>query len=463
MASLHAVLPAPKSVASHQATVLTTGAAVAQVAEVLRGEPGFASVQFTTSSGGSGTHLLHRPLATITYSEGSALIVGPGGSAKVTARGFDILQAALQAWRNPQGALLVGFLSYDLASELEDVGPAPVADFVFPSLHFGLFDSALTFENGRWSFSATDAWRDIDGKIIERVARAIDRADSIEETPLRSGAVVSRPDRNAFETAVARIVQTIHAGDIFQTNLCRCLEAPLDSGAAWTLYRRMRAISPSRYEAFLRIDRERSVLSISPESFLRVEDRCVESAPIKGTRPRAKAPAEDRALSEDLLTSEKDRAELAMIVDVVRNDLARVCETGSVKVIRHAELMSLPTVHHLFSTIRGRLRNGAGPVELLKAAFPPASISGAPKIEAIRVAMREEGQLRGPCMGAIGWISLDGRMELSVAIRTAFVSGGSVRYYAGCGITAGSVPSAEFTESRHKAAAFVRALGTDAA
>jgi para-aminobenzoate synthetase component 1 len=147
-----------------------------------------------------------------------------------------------------------------------------------------------------------------------------------------------------------------------------------------------------------------------------------------------------------------------MIVDVARNDLGRVCETGSVEVAAHAQLMTLPTVHHLFSTVRGRLRAGAGAVDLLRAAFPPASITGAPKIEAMRIALREEGQLRGPSMGAIGWISLDGRMELSVAIRTAFVTGGRVRYYAGCGITAASDPAAEFEESQHKAAAFERAL-----
>jgi len=187
----------------------------------------------------------------------------------------------------------------------------------------------------------------------------------------------------------------------------------------------------------------------------------VESSPIKGTRPRAASVEEDAKLAAELTSSEKDRAELAMIVDVTRNDLARVCKAGSVEVVKHAELMSLPTVHHLYSTVKGHLRDGMGPVELLKAAFPAASITGAPKIEAMRVAMREEGQLRGPCMGAIGWLSLDGRMEFSVAIRTAFVTGGTVRYYAGCGITAGSVPADEFAESSHKAAAFVRALGLE--
>jgi len=164
-------------------------------------------------------------------------------------------------------------------------------------------------------------------------------------------------------------------------------------------------------------------------------------------------------LAEGLLASKKDRAELAMIVDVVRNDLGRVAKTGSVTVTEHAQLMTLPTVHHSYSTVRAQLREDATSVDLLRASFPPASISGAPKIEAMRVAMREEQQLRGPAMGAIGWISLSGDMELSVAIRTAWIADNKIRYYAGCGITADSVPSEEYEESEHKVAAFRRALG----
>jgi anthranilate/para-aminobenzoate synthase component I len=147
-----------------------------------------------------------------------------------------------------------------------------------------------------------------------------------------------------------------------------------------------------------------------------------------------------------------------MIVDVVRNDLGRVCQPGSVRVAAHAALMTIPTVHHLYSTVEGTLRADVSPVDLLRAAFPAASISGAPKIEAMRIALREEKQVRGPAMGAIGWIDMQGNMDFSVAIRTATMSGRTVRYYAGCGITADSEPAAEFLESQHKAAAFKRAL-----
>ena len=416
VAKLHSVLPAPS---------LRGTASVDQVQEPLHLAPGFTSVT------GTKPLLLHNPLATITYSNGSAVITAPAGTVEVSAPAFDVLEAMLEAWRGPSEAILAGFLSYDLATEIEDLGPIPPPDFSFPQFYFALYDSALTLDNDQWRHSITTAWR----------------------TP---PALRSRPDRASFEASVERIVATIRAGDIFQTNLCRRLEADFDPAMAWNLYQRMRTISPAQYESYIQIDDQRAILSISPELFLKVTDGIVESSPIKGTRPRAHDASQDQALSADLLTSEKDRAELDMIVDVVRNDLGRVCETGSVEVTQHAALMTLPTVHHLYSTVKGRLREGL--VDLLRAAFPAASITGAPKIEAIRAAMREERQLRGPCMGAIGWISMDGNMELSVAIRTAFTSDGQVRYYAGCGITADSDPHAEFIESSHKAAAFVRAL-----
>ncbi|HWB95121.1 MAG TPA: chorismate-binding protein, partial [Bryobacteraceae bacterium] len=171
--------------------------------------------------------------------------------------------------------------------------------------------------------------------------------------------------------------------------------------------------------------------------------------------------AEDAALLRDLAASGKDRAELAMIVDVVRNDLGRVSRAGSVVVERHAELLTLPTVHHTVSLVAGDLRAGVTAGQLMRAAFPPASISGAPKIRAMEVAAMEEGARRGPSMGGIGWISPGGDLELSVAIRTAVTAGGRVVYHAGCGITADSDPAGEWQESEHKAAAFVRALGGD--
>ncbi|MBV8843059.1 MAG: anthranilate synthase component I family protein, partial [Bryobacterales bacterium] len=316
--------------------------------------------------------LYQNPLATVSYWGGYAIASGSGGVRKLPACGFDLLQAMLDAWREYAGARLVGFLSYDLAAELEDIGPVPAEAFHFPKFHFGLYRG--------WT-----------GPVVEHAQAGWQPAAGSQPAPLAG---------TAFEASVERIVAQIHAGDLFQTNLCRCIEAPLPPGAEWDLFQRMRSINPAQYEAFIMVDEDHAIMSISPELFLKVTNRVVESAPIKGTRPRGNIPEEDQALLNSLLASEKDRAELAMIVDVTRNDLARVCEPGSVEVVEHAAHLSLPTVHHLFSTVRGRLRRECGSVDLLRAAFPAASISGAPKIEAMRVAFREEGQWRGPCMGA---------------------------------------------------------------
>lgn len=380
-------------------------------------------------SGPHGPCLMRNALATVSCAHGHACITTPTAKLAVEIPAFQLLEILLEAWRDVPNAFLAGYFAYDLCAELEDLGSEPADDLNIPQLYLSLFGSSEAPQ--------------------PQTAQAFS-----------AGAVTSHPDQAAFETAVKDIVATIHAGDIFQTNLCRRLTADFANDSAMHLFLRLREINPAQYAAFIQVDAQRSVLSISPELYLKVRNGVVESSPIKGTRPRGLTPEQDKALAQDLLASTKDRAELSMIVDVVRNDLGRVCQTGSVAVTEHARLMKLPTVHHSYSTVSGVLKEDATPSDLLRASFPPASISGAPKIEAMRVARREEKQLRGPAMGAIGWIGMNGDLELSVAIRTAFTSEGKIHYYAGCGITADSVPSDEYEESSHKATAFLRALNS---
>ncbi|HEY7215065.1 MAG TPA: anthranilate synthase component I family protein, partial [Thermoanaerobaculia bacterium] len=325
-----------------------------------------------------------------------------------------------------------------------------------------LYDSSLRWDGRSWTVEATDAWGGANPVIeAERLLNAARRRAVADVPPagLSRGGVISRPGRSGFEAAVERIVQRIASGEIYQMNLCRRLETRLPARNVWPLYRRLRAASPAERGAFLDLGRGKAVLSISPEVFLTAKSGEVETRPIKGTRPRGANPREDKALARELLESEKDRAELTMIVDVARNDLGRVCETGSVQLASHAELMSLPTVHHTVSTVRGRLRPETSPADLLRATFPPASITGAPKIQAMRVIAAEEERRRGPAMGALGWISLGGDLDLAVAIRTAAAARGRVAYHAGCGIVADSHPDLEFAESAAKARAFLTALG----
>ncbi len=440
-----------------------------QVAEVLRGEPGFSWLD----GSGSGHRLHARPLAVLSVRRGKATVTGPMGTATFRIGGFGLLEAALAAWGGPGKGFLVGYLGYELAVELEELAPSPMDledDLRLPDLHLALFDAALRWDGQGWALESTAAWRGVDGRpdpVHEAERRlAAARSTMAPEAPkapagrLTSGPVTSRPDRPGFEAAVVRAVERIRSGEIYQVNLCRRLEAPLSPEDVWPLYQRLRAASPADHGAFLDLGEGRAVLSISPELFLAARDGVVETRPIKGTRPRGRTPREDRALARELAESEKDRAELAMIVDVARNDLGRVCEPGTIEVSQHGEVVTLPTLHHTMSTIRGRLR-GTGPeaaVELLRAAFPPASITGAPKIRAVTVAAAEEERRRGPAMGALGWISLGGEMDLAVAIRTAVAAHGRVAYHAGCGIVVDSDPELEYEESAVKARAFLTAL-----
>jgi para-aminobenzoate synthetase component I len=462
---LRSILPAPRAGSRGSKTPLRLPGPKAeppspeQVAEELRERSGFAWLDGAET----GHRLYRQPLAVLTVRNGRAAVKGPGGHARFAAGGFDLLDAAFAAWGGAgSGASFVGYLGYELNGELEELPPPPPDDLGLPDLHLSLYDSALRWDGRSWTLEATDAWDSPHPAIEAEHLLATARRHAVEEVSSRGlprSSVVSRPSRGGFEAAVERIVGRIASGEIFQMNLCRRLEARLPLRHLWHLYLRLRAASPAERGAFLDLGRGRAVLSISPEVFLTVRGSEVETHPIKGTRPRGANPREDRALIRELLESEKDRAELTMIVDVARNDLGRVCETGSVQLVRHAELMTLPTVHHTVSTVRGRLRPEVSPAELLRAAFPAASITGAPKIRAMAVVAAEEERRRGPAMGALGWLSLSGDLDLAVAIRTAAVSRGRVAYHAGCGIVADSHPELEFAESAAKARAFLSALG----
>ena len=330
---LHGVLPPASQRARSGRMCLRAEPAPDQVAESLHLEPGFAWMDGATVE----QRIFSRPLAVLSVTGSRVVVRGPGGRAVFSDRAFNVLEAALAAWGGPSGGTLAGFMGYELASELERFPALPRRDFRFPDLWLGLFDSFLSWEPGGWRFSGTDAWRGKDGfpypsaQAESGLVAAQSRVPARDfGRPLSPGPVRSRPSRSDFEAGVARIVSSIVNGELFQTNLCRRLEAPLEASAAWPLYLRMRKTNPARYGAFLRVGPSRQVLSMSPELFLKVSDGCVESRPIKGTRPRGRDSTEDRALAEELVNSEKDRAELAMIVDVVRNDLGRVCATGSV-------------------------------------------------------------------------------------------------------------------------------------
>ncbi len=351
----------------------------------------------------------------------------------------------------PGGA--VGAFGYDLGQHLERLPRRAEDDLDFPDLVVGFYDRVINVDHAEGKARIIELTR-------RPAKRAMDRGTCEEALGRGSGPVSRRGanfTRDGYLAAIARAKRYISAGDIYQVNLSQRFHARLDV-PPFEIYRRLRAATPAPYAAFLQFG-GRAVISASPEHFMELRGRNLRTRPIKGTRRRGGDPDEDERLRQELYASPKDDAELAMIVDLERNDLGRVCDYGTVRVTEPKILESHPTVHHLVATVEGRLRRGLGPVDVLRATFPGGSVTGAPKIRAMEIIDELEPTRRAFYTGAIGYIGLDGSMDLSVAIRIILVDGEDCFFQAGGGIVADSDPAAEYEETLVKADALARALG----
>ncbi len=368
---------------------------------------------------------------------------------------------------------LIGYLSYDLGHALERLPTRAVDDQGLAVMRLALHDWVIA-----WDHRTGAAW--LGGRAIDHDTAALDRRLDDVRVRLTSRASPSQPaaggnddvpvrfrssmDRMEYEGRVQAVRAAIERGDIYQANLSRRLEAPF-RGDPWRAYRQLRTGDPAVYSAYVDLGAspegvQRAILSASPEPFLAVNSHGdVATDPIKGTRPRGRTREEDRALARDLLSSAKDRAENVMIVDVLRNDLGRVCSPGTVRVPRLCRLERTAAVQHLVSTVTGRLAPGRDEFGLLAAAFPGGSITGAPKIRAMEILEELETVRRGPYTGAIGWIGPDGAMATSIAIRTFVADGRRLTLHVGGGITWRSDPSAEWDETVAKARGPLSAIG----
>ena len=261
---------------------------------------------------------------------------------------------------------------------------------------------------------------------------------------------------STYLEAVRRAIDYIYAGDVFQVNLAqRLLARAADDSVA--LYLRLRKRNPAPFAGYFDLGTFQ-IASASPERFLRVADRQVETRPIKGTRPRTSQPEADLLAGDELRGNEKERAENVMIVDLLRNDLSRVCRPESVCVSQLCRLESYPFVQHLVSAVRGTLRQGCGPIELLRASFPGGSVTGAPKVRAMEIIAQLEPTARGPYCGSLGYLGFDGSMDLSILIRTITAGRGWWQAPVGGGIVAQSKPLREYEETWHKAEGLLRAM-----
>ena len=391
-----------------------------------------------------------------------------------------------------------GYIAYDYGATLERLPIPRYDDLGIPDVVLGLYDWVLA-----WDHQAHRAWLISTGFPAsdpdDRARRARDRAEQVRrrlagapvpapappnnplatatrwyQTPTDSDEHLSYaaaptfpvPDhprlRSSFPhdgylAAVARVRDYIFAGDIFQANLSQRLEAPYD-GDPWLLYRRLREINPAPFAAYFEAP-GLAVVSASPERFIQVGvDGTVETRPIKGTSPRGIGPEHDAHLGRALIESEKDRAENLMIVDLLRNDLSRVCVAGSVRVPELFALERFSTVHHLVSTVVGRLPSDVDAIALLRVAFPGGSITGAPKVRAMEIIAELEPSRRGVYCGTVGYMSLTGAADSSIVIRTYLVRDGRAYFSVGGGIVADSDPDAEYRETLDKARALIAAL-----
>lgn len=350
----------------------------------------------------------------------------------------------------------VGFFSYDLGRRLESLEAKNPADGLWPEMAVGIYDWALVVDHQRQQSWLVGQGRDPATR--ERWDRLISGFSSPpERLRQRAFAVTAAPRSNmseaAYRSAFERIQRYIRAGDCYQVNFSQRFSAAC-SGDPWQAYRMLRERNPAPFAAFIKHPAG-EVLSCSPERFLQVVAGAVETKPIKGTRPRASDPAQDRRNKEALQASVKDRAENLMIVDLLRNDLGKSCEPGTIEVPKLFEVESFATVHHLVSTIRGRLATGKTALELLRGAFPGGSITGAPKRRAMQIIEELEPCRRGVYCGAIGYVGFDGGMDTNIAIRTLVHRHGQVSFSAGGGIVADSDCASEYQETFHKARAML--------
>jgi para-aminobenzoate synthetase component 1 len=413
-------------------------------------------------TGGRYDILAAGPVASLVSREGRCEILRDGCATAFDDGAFAALRSLLggaapgdAAWPIAGGA--VGYFGYELGRALAWLPAAKpgVAAFM-PEAAVGLYAWTVVVDHAERRAALTSLADFPDGE-AEAIRERLLAGEPAAREPFRvMGEVASTLEREAYLPRAARIIDYIRAGDTYQVNLTREFRLAF-RGDAWEFYRHLHDTNPAPMGAFLEYPFG-SVLSSSPERLMTVEGREAVTQPIKGTRRRRADPAEDARVRAELGASAKDRAENVMIVDLLRNDFGRACEPGSVATPRICELESFATVHHLVSTVTGRLAPGRDAVDLLQACFPGGSITGAPKRRAMEIIDELEPHRREVYCGAIGYATPAGRLDMSIPIRTTLAAQGELRFYAGGGIVADSSPEAEFEETEVKIAAIRRAL-----
>ncbi|MGO3699962.1 MULTISPECIES: aminodeoxychorismate synthase component I [Halomonas] len=344
---------------------------------------------------------------------------------------------------------LIGYWGYDLGRSLATHQQPQVTHL--PQARLGLYDWCITLDH-----VAKRAWLVATAQRREQVLEWLDQAP-----PKRPPFALTEPfqaelSQSDYAERFKAVQRYILAGDCYQINLAQRFSAAYQ-GDEWQAYLRLRNATPTPFSGFMAWGQQ-AVLSLSPERFIKSNNGAVEARPIKGTRPRGATAAEDLALANDLTSSLKDRAENIMIVDLLRNDLGRVCKPGSINVPQLCKLESYPNVHHLVSVVRGQLASGASPLALLAAAFPGGSITGAPKVRAMQIIAELEPCQRSVYCGSMGYVDIRGSMDTSITIRTLAADAGRLHVWGGGGLVADSALEEEYVETLDKIRHLIKAL-----
>ncbi|MEM8935301.1 MAG: anthranilate synthase component I family protein [Pseudomonadota bacterium] len=400
----------------------------------------------------------------------STIVAFPSATHEVR-DGKDLARLFEARSRNPHGAEaaapfvsgLVGYIGYEAAQWVEPSLALPASPYALPVATFGEYEAAAVFDR----LERRACILGIDETACERLRDALGRKPVTPPGGLPRATLSSNFSRTEYVDAVSTVIRQIREGDFFQANLSQCLSAAFDGEvSAFNAFRILAAQSDAPFGAMLNLP-SGAVLSNSPELFFAVqqhgENKRILVEPIKGTRPRARDPHLDAAHMKDLAADPKDRAENIMIADLMRNDLSKICEDGSIREDAICELVSLAHVHHLVSRISGDLKSDASASDIIRALFPSGSITGAPKIEAMKTIAALERVGRGPYCGAIGYFDDRGGASFSVAIRTMMLSKDRrvMTVPVGGGVTLRSDPRAEYAETLAKATAAARAFDLD--
>ncbi|MEM3556690.1 MAG: anthranilate synthase component I [Conexivisphaerales archaeon] len=334
----------------------------------------------------------------------------------------------------------IGYFSYETVANFEKL-KLPMDSEGWPQLEFFMPENVAVYDNLNLSVYTTD--HDVRGMDINSKPRFLLKNESMSD--------------QEYMNSVKRVKMLIEKGYTFQTVISKSYSYAVE-GDAGLIYKRLRKINPSPYMYYLKFD-DRQVIGSSPETLFRVNSGLVETFPIAGTRPRGSSPEADLALERELVTSEKERAEHMMLVDLARNDIGKVCAPGTVKVTELMYIEKYSHVQHMVSRVIGSVINGFDCIDVLRATFPAGTVTGAPKPISMKIIAREEGTGRGPYAGAVGYFSAVGNAEFSIAIRSAFINGSTIRVQAGAGIVYDSTPEGELQEVKHKLMALKSSMG----